>query len=148
MKACRALRWRTMITLHKPSLFHPIITRKSSLGTKFLVRQQVYVIAQGGYDRCDIGGFDLRVLFFGFYSLWDWRCRAAVRNSVCSRLASIRVGPDVSLRLEVGRCNSRGGLNDGCRRWSIATRYCEDSGINDGPMIKAWSPSKLRSTSV
>jgi hypothetical protein len=68
MKACRALRWRTMITFHKISVFHPIITRENSLGTKFLVRQQVYVIARGGYDRCDIGGFDPGVLFLPLYS--------------------------------------------------------------------------------
>jgi hypothetical protein len=38
MKACRALRWRTMIAFHKISVFHPRITRERSLGTKFLKR--------------------------------------------------------------------------------------------------------------
>src|SRR6516162_4371438 len=28
--------WRTMVAFHKISVFHPIITRQSSLGTKFL----------------------------------------------------------------------------------------------------------------
>jgi hypothetical protein len=28
-----------------------MITRESGLGTKLMVRQQVYVIAPGGYDR-------------------------------------------------------------------------------------------------
>src|SRR5712671_4262969 len=36
MRACRALRWRTMIAFHKISVFQPIITRESGLGTKFL----------------------------------------------------------------------------------------------------------------
>jgi len=91
MKACRALRWRTMIAFHKISVFHPIITRESGLGTKFLLRQQVYVVARGGYDRCDIGGFDPGVLFFRFTPL-GLAMRAAARNSVSSRLVGIRVG--------------------------------------------------------
>jgi hypothetical protein len=36
MKPCRALHWRTMIAFHKISVFHPMITLESSLGTKFL----------------------------------------------------------------------------------------------------------------
>ena len=35
-KACRTLRWRTMVAFHKISVFHPIITRERGLGTKFL----------------------------------------------------------------------------------------------------------------
>jgi len=35
-----------MIAFHKISVVHPTITPESSLGTKFLVRQQVYVIAR------------------------------------------------------------------------------------------------------
>jgi hypothetical protein len=31
-----------------------------------VVRQQVYVIARGGFDRCDIGGLILVFLFFRF----------------------------------------------------------------------------------
>jgi hypothetical protein len=36
MKACRSLHWRTLVAFHKISVFQPIITRESSLGTKFL----------------------------------------------------------------------------------------------------------------
>jgi len=68
-----------------------MITRESGLGTKFLLRQQVYVVARCGYDRCDIGGFDPGVLFFRFTPL-GLAMRAAARNSVSSRLVGIRVG--------------------------------------------------------
>jgi hypothetical protein len=80
-----------MIAFHKISVFHPIITRESGLGTKFLVRRQVYVIARGGYDRCGIGGFDPGVFFFRFTPL-GLAMRAAARNSVSSRLVGIWAG--------------------------------------------------------
>jgi hypothetical protein len=91
MTACRAFRWRIMIAFHKISVFHLIITRESGLGTKFLVRRQVYVIARGGYDRCGIGGFDPGVFFFRFTPL-GLAMRAAARNSVSSRLVGIWAG--------------------------------------------------------
>jgi len=114
MKACRD--WLTMIAFHKISVFHPIITRESGLGTKFLVWQQVYVVARGGYDRCDIGGFDPGFLFFRFSPL-GLAMRAAARNTVSRRLVGIRVGRILVFGWESAACNWSGGRNDG----SIAT---------------------------
>jgi hypothetical protein len=79
-----------MIAFHKISVFHPIITRESSLGTKFLVWQQVYVIARGGYDRFDISGFDSGFLFLPLYSSGMGDAGATL-NSASSRLVGIRV---------------------------------------------------------
>ena len=75
---------RVDFQLHNQELSEPVPVRR-------VVRQQVYVIARGGYDRCDIGGFDPGVPFFRFTPL-GLAMRAAARNPVSSRLVGIRVG--------------------------------------------------------
>jgi len=75
---------RVDFQLHNQELSEPVPVRR-------VVRQQVYVIARGGYDRCDIGGFDPGVPFFRFTPL-GLAMRAAARNPVSSRLVGIRLG--------------------------------------------------------
>ena len=75
---------RVDFQLHNQELSEPVPVRRVG-------RQQVYVIARGGYDRCDIGGFDPGVPFLPLYSS-GMAMRAAARNPVSSRLVGLRVG--------------------------------------------------------